>query len=42
LEELFFVVGKGFFASLGVLAGFFLGVAGFFFSFVDFLVCGFG
>ncbi len=38
---LFFVVGKGFFASLGV-AGFFLGVAGFFFSDVNFLVCGFG
>jgi hypothetical protein len=40
LEALFFVVGEGFFASLGV-AGFFLGVAGFFFSYVDFLVCGF-
>jgi hypothetical protein len=41
LEVLFLVAGKGFFASLGV-AGFFLGVAIFFFSDVDFLVCGFG
>jgi hypothetical protein len=41
LEALLFVVGDGFFASLGV-AGFFLGVAGFFLSDVDFLACGFG
>ncbi len=41
MEALFFVAGEGFFASLGV-AGFFLGVAFFFFSDVDFLVCGFG
>jgi hypothetical protein len=41
MEALLFVAGKGLFASLGV-AGFFLGVAVFFFSNVNFLVCGFG